>query len=47
MKQIEMMLCIPAGRAVRLSHLYIVSVWRLFNSPNPLDSEMIKGRGNS
>ena len=39
MKQIEMMLCIPAGRAVRLSHLYIVSFWRLFNSPNPSDSE--------
>ena len=39
MKQIEMMVCIPAGRAVKLWHSKRLSVWRLFNSPNPSDSE--------
>ena len=39
MKQIEMMVCIPAGRAVKLWHSKRLSVSRLFNSPNPSDSE--------
>ena len=39
MKHIEMMLCSPAGRVVKLVHLYILSVSRFVNSPNPSDSE--------
>ena len=39
MKQIEIMICIPSGSAVRLVQLYILSVWRFANSPNPSDSE--------
>jgi len=39
MKQIEMMVCIPAGRAVNLLQSRILSSFRLFSSPNPSDSE--------
>ena len=42
MKKIEMMLCIPAGRAVNFSHPQRLSVWRFVNSPNPSDSEWFK-----
>ena len=42
MKQIEMMVCIPAGRAVRLSHSSRRSSLRFFNSPNPSDSERFR-----
>ena len=39
MKKIEMMLCIPAGRAVNFSHAARLRYSRLFNSPNPSDSK--------
>ena len=46
MKQIEMMVCIPTGRAVKLLHSKRLSVWRLFNSPNPSDSVTRQYGGN-
>ena len=39
MKKIEIKVCSPAGRAVKLMHPYISSIWRFVNSPNPSDSE--------
>ena len=39
MKQIEMMICIPSGRAVNFLQRHRLSSLRFFNSPNPSDSE--------
>ena len=47
MKQIEMTVCSPAGRVVKLLHNPILRSWRFVNSPNPSDSEMIMGQVNS
>ena len=39
MNKLEMTVCSPAGRAVKLSQFQRLSSLRLFNSPNPSASE--------